>query len=157
MKKHIYYYQDSKAMTREILRWLHDNSSHGCLELDLSANSALEVEASDALIKSVAAETIKSLQFHEIYFTPQQLKDLLTMPALEELIIWGGESSDWSGPTYIWETLGPEHIDVITSSPDAQRLRVLEIGNQRISEKLGDRLRAALPNLKRLRVERENY
>ena len=50
-----------------------------------------------------------------------------------------------------------EHIDILTSTPNAQRLRVLEIANQRFSVTLGGQLRAALPNLQTLRVESKDY
>jgi hypothetical protein len=157
MRKFISHYQDSKAMTHEMVQWLADASSHGCTGIVLSANCSLGEEASTALVDSVAAKTIASLEFHEIYFTPEQLQAMLAMPALEELKIWGGESYDWNGPKYVWETLDMAHMNVLMSSPHAQRLHVLEIGNQNFSESLGERLRAALPNLRTLRVEGEEY
>jgi hypothetical protein len=144
-------------MTRELLQWLADAASHGCTGVVLSANCSLREEASSALVNSVAAKTIISLEFNEIYFTPEQLKAMLSMPALEQLNIRGGESYDWNGPRYVWETLDVAHIDVLMSSPHAQRLRVLEIANQNFSEQLGERLRVALPNLQTLRVEGEEH
>lgn len=144
-------------MTREILQWLAGTASHGCTGITLEANCSLEEEASNALVNSVAAKTIKSLQFKEIYFTPEQLERMLSMPALEQLKIRGGESYDWNGPKYVWETLETAHINVLVSSPHSKRLQILEIVNQKFSESLGDRLRAALPNLQALRVEEEEY
>jgi hypothetical protein len=157
MRKLISHYQDPKAMTREILQWVADTASHGCTGITLSANCSLTEEASNALVNSVAAKTINSLEFHEIYFTPEQLETMLTLPALEQLIIRGGESYDWNGPKYVWDTLDVAHIDVLVSSPHAKRLRVLEIVNQKFSELVGDRLRAALPDLQTLRVEEVDY
>ena len=69
----------------------------------------------------------------------------------------GGESWDWNGPKYVWDTVGGEHVTVLKSSPHAKRLRVLEIRNQKFSEERGPDLRKALPKLLTLIVEDENY
>jgi hypothetical protein len=157
MRHIIYQHDDSSAMTLEMLQWLASTYSHNCTSLSLAANCTLEEEASNALVQSVAARTLQSLGFTEIYFTPQQLEALLSMPALTELSIWGGESSDWNGPTYVWDTLEAAHVDVLVNSPHAQRLRILKIGNQNFSNQTGLQLRAALPNLETLNVEGELY
>ncbi len=157
MQKNLYHYQDAAAMTRSLLAWIADPASRHCTGLDFSANCTLEAAASRALVNSALARTVESLKFTEIYFSPEQLAELLSMPALVELRIWGGESSDWNGPQYVYDTLAYEHIAVLTTSPHAQRLRVLEIGKQNFSESVGQELRNALPNLETLRLEGRSY
>ena len=157
MRKIISHHQDSKAITRSLLAWIADPASHGSTQLVFSANCTLQEEASRALVNSHLAQTVQRLEFSEIYFSAAQLAELLSMPALEELMIWGGESYDWAGPKYVWDTLGNEHVEVLMSNADAQRLRVLELENQNFSEQLGYRLRGALPNLTTLEIERQSY
>lgn len=144
-------------MTRQIMEWLAEKKSPACNGISFSANTTLEEEASDAIVKSRHARTIQRLEFAEVGFSAKQLKDLLRMPALTELKIAGGESWDWAGPKYVWSTLGSEHIDVLKTNPHAKRLRALEIRNQEFSEDLGHELRKALPKLETLRIEDVNY
>lgn len=157
VRKVISCYKDSKGLTRDLLAWIADPASQDCHDLVFHANCSMDEEASSALVHSPLAETVKALEFTEIFFSPSQLADLLTMPALVELRIWGGESSDWNGPTYVWDTLEHEHIEVLASNPHAQRLRHLDLHNQKLSEITGNELRRALPNLTALYVEGESY
>src|SRR5262249_34322179 len=128
-----------------------------CEGISFSANTTLEESASDAIVKSRHAQTIRRLEFSEVVFSAKQLEDLLRMPALKELRINGGESWDWAGPKYVWSTMGSAHIDVLKTSSHAKRLRVLEIRNQEFSEELGHDLRKALPKLETLTIEDQSY
>jgi hypothetical protein len=118
-------------MTRDILQWLASTASHGCTEISFWKGCTLEEEASNALLTSVAAKTIKSLTLWEIYLTPEQLGAILTIPMLEVLKMNGDISYDWDGtPAWIFTTLEKRHINVLLTSPHAQRLRVLELHSQ---------------------------
>ena len=157
MIKVLYHYQDSVAMTRSLLEWIANPAAKHCTGLDLSANCSLEVTASCALVSSALAQTIKVLRFTEIYFSAEQLAELLAMPALVELRVWGGTSADWAGPEYVWPTLEYEHITVLTTNSHAKHLKILELEKHNFSEGVGTELRQALPNLKTLRVEGDSY
>ncbi len=100
---------------------------------------------------------MKSIEFHEIYVSTEALKALLTMPALEELRIYGGVSYDWAGPEYVWATLESAHLDLLCQDPNARRLKTIILDKQQLGEVTGHALRAALPNLATLTVEGESY
>jgi hypothetical protein len=157
MRKVLYHYQDTEAMTQSVLAWIADPASRACTEIDFSANCGLSVVASYALVRSPLAQTITTLEFTEIYFSAEQLADLLHIPALTDLRIVGGTSSDWNGPEYIYPTLTSEHLDVLATSPDAQRLRVLILEKQNLGDATGQYLRRHLPDLPTLWVEYQGY
>ena len=157
MRKVIYHYQDTKALTRELLQWIDDPASRGCDDISFSANASLSEEASHALVNSHLAQTVRTLEFSEIYFSPQQLADLLSMPALVNLSISGGTSYDWAGPGYVYPTLGEEHIQVLVTSPHSSRLRSLQLYQQELGAVTGNLLREALPNLYISGVEFTSY
>jgi hypothetical protein len=157
MGKMFYHYQDTEAMTRSVLAWAADPASENCQSIDFSANCGLSVEATSALVHSPAARTIARLEFTEIYFSAEQLAELLGMPALVELRIYGGMSSDWNGPEYIWPTFDSAHLDVLATSLHAKRLRLLDLYRQNLSEITGERLRHAIPDLETLTIEGVHY
>lgn len=153
----IYHHQDSKAIQKELLEWIADPKSRGGDSLSFWANASLLDEAAFALAKSHLRDTVKSIEFHEIYVSTEALKALLTMPALEQLRIYGGASSDWAGPEYVWPTLETAHLKLLCQDPNARRLKTIILDKQQLSEVTGHALRAALPDLATLTVEGESF
>ena len=149
MEKLFYHHQNAAQMTREVLAWLDEPEAASCRSLRFAANCSLSQEASDALVRSPRAAHIESLEFTEIYFSPQQLADLLTLPSLIKLCISGGVSYDWNGPEYSYPTLGLEHLKVLETSPHAQKLQVLSLSNQQMGEGEDEWRRKFFPNLHR--------
>lgn len=147
MKKRFDHYMDEEAMTRSVLKWVADPSSQGCDEVIFWVQCGLSLEASHALIHSPAAPTITTLTFHEIYFSPEQLAEILTLPALVTMELHGGSSQDWGGMEFTFPTLAPEHWQVLMNDPNAQRLRTLKMNNQQYNIQMGSDLRRALPHL----------
>ena len=144
-------HQQSQMMTRSLLEWVALSTRQNYRNLVLSANCTLEPEASHALVCSQYARSLQSLELTQIYFSPQQLRELLTMPALVELRIWGALSADENG-VMAPPLLTNEHLEVLSASPYAQKLRVLELRNQDFHSAVGNRLRQALPQLKSLQL-----
>ena len=136
-------------MTREVLAWLAGPEAADVRSLRLAANCTLSQEASDELVRSPMAQHIESLEFTEIYSSPKQLADLLALPSLVQLSISGGVSYDWNGPEYSYPTLELEHLNVLETSPHAQKLQVLMLSNQNLGADADEWLRTFLPNLRR--------
>lgn len=129
---YLYRFQDRPALSADLARGVVNPGFLWCRKLYLGYNNSLEPAAVTALAQSPYTENLADLELDELYISPEQLEEILTLKGLTHLRLTGGYSEDWGGMGFTWPTLNDAHLEVLARN---RTLKYLQLCHQALGPK----------------------
>jgi len=128
----LYCFQEPALLAAELTRGVANPGFLWCRKLYLGYSTSLEPEAARALVQSPYTENLADLELHEIYVSPEELEEILSLKGLTHLRLTGGYSEDWGGLGFTWPTLADAHLEVLARN---RTLQCVQLCHQGLTQK----------------------